>query len=158
MGIEVHKVMADHESYSWNCMNCGLPNFNTTFFDWSFSSLDTSNSFSSLDIQAPPPPLTSTPAKKLSQKFHRKRDPERLKILNINFRSVVNKVPEFICLVDNEKPDIIVGTESWLSPDIRNSEVFPPGYVAFRADRRSKAFRSGGVFILVRESLSHGAT
>ena len=153
MGIEVHKVMVNHESYSWSCMNCGLPNFNTTFFDWSFSSLETSNSFSCLDTQTPQPPLTPTPAKKLSQKFHRKQNPGRLKVLNINFRSVVNKVPEFHCLVDAEKPDIIVGTESWLSPDICNSEVYPPGYVAFRADRKSKAVRSGGVFILVRDNL-----
>ena len=63
MVIEVHKVMVDHESYSGSCMNCGLPNFNTTFFDRSFSSLETSNSFSSLDIQTPQPPVTSTPAK-----------------------------------------------------------------------------------------------
>ena len=57
--------------------------------------------------------------------------------------------------MDAEKPDIIVGTESWLSPDICYSEVFPPGYmyVAFRADRKSKAVRSGGLFILVLDNL-----
>ena len=64
-------------------------------------------------------------------------------------------MPEFHCLVDAEKPDIIVGTESWLSPDtsIFNSEVFSPGYVTFRPDRKSKKVNSGGVFILVRDNL-----
>ena len=69
-----------------------------------------------------------------------KQNPGKLKVLNINFISVVNKVPEFHCLVDAEKPDIIVGTESWLSLDMCDSEVFPPGYV-----------RRGG--ILVRDNL-----
>jgi hypothetical protein len=31
-------------------------------------------------------------------------------------------------LVDSAKPDIIVGTESWLRPEIHNSEFTPPGY------------------------------
>ena len=153
MAIKIHKIMIEHDAYSWTCLNCGLPNFNTTFFDWSISSLDTSNSFSSPDIQAHQSHLTSTPAKKLSQKFHRKQNPGRLKILNVNFRSVVNNVPEFHCLVDAEKPAIIVWKESWLSSDICNSEVFPPGYVGFRADRKTKTVRSGSVFILDRDNL-----
>ena len=89
----------------------------------------------------------------LSQKYHKKQRQGNLNVLNINFHSVVNKVPEFLCLVAVEKPDIIIGTESWLSPDINNSEVFPPGYVAFRADRKSRTVRSGGVFILVQDNL-----
>ena len=54
----------------------------------------------------------------------------------LNFQSVVNKVPEFHCLIETEKPDIVIGTESWLSPDIFNGEIFPPGYTVFRADRK----------------------
>ena len=63
-------------------------------------------------------------------------------------------MPEFHCLVDAEKPDIVVGTESWLSSDICNSEVFPPGYVTFRADSKTKTVHSGGVFILAHNNLS----
>ena len=37
--------------------------------------------------------------------------------------------------------------------DIASSEIFPEGYHSFRADRKSKSKRSGGVFILVRNSL-----
>jgi hypothetical protein len=32
-------------------------------------------------------------------------------------------------LVDSVKPDIIIGTETWLDKDIRNSEICPRGYV-----------------------------
>lgn len=151
MSIEMHKIMAEHESYSWNCMKCGLPNFSTAFYDSSLSSFNSSNSFSNLDFSHSP--LTSTPGKKLSQQFLKKQIPKKLKILNINFQSIVNKVQEFHCLIDTEKPDVVVGTESWLSPDIANSEIFPTGCTPFRADRRSKTTRSGGVFILVRENL-----
>ena len=51
-------------------------------------------------------------------------EPQKLKVLNANFQSVVNKVPDFNCLVDTERPDIIIGTESWLSPDIKDNELF----------------------------------
>ena len=66
---------------------------------------------------------------------------------------MLNKVQELHCLLDIENPDVVVGTESWLDPDIDNSEIFPRGYSVCRADRRSIATRSGGVFILVRNGL-----
>ena len=65
---------------------------------------------------------------------------------------MMNKVQEFHCLLDIENPDIVIGTESWLTPDISSIEVFPEGYQSFRADRKSKAKRGGGVFVLVRNS------
>ena len=123
MNIHTLKIHADHDSYSWSCLNCGLPYFNMTFFDLSETYFETSNIFTSLDISQPP--LTSTPAKKLSNAFAKKQPPKRLKIININFRSIVNKVQEFYCLLDTENPDIVIGTESWLTPDISSSEVFP---------------------------------
>ena len=82
----------------------------------------TSNSYSLLDIEAPCP-TTSTPLKQ-NQQSHT-AVPHKLKILNINFQSIVNKVPDFYCLVDTERPDIIVGTESWLSAEIKDNEIFP---------------------------------
>ena len=151
MNVQTHKIHADHDSYSWSCLNCGLPNFNTTFFDISETSFELSNSFTALDTSQPP--LTSTPAKKLLRVFARKQLPKNLKVSNINFQSIVNKAQEFCCLVDTENPEIVVGTESWLQPDISSSEIFPEGYQIFRADRKSKASRRGGVFVLVRNGL-----
>ena len=81
------------------------------------------------------------------------KSPQQLKILNINFQSVVNKVPEFHCLVDTEKPDVIIGTESWLSPDIKDNEIFSTDGTPFRADRQTTTKRSDGVFVLVKNSL-----
>ncbi|MES9882305.1 MAG: reverse transcriptase family protein [Sedimenticola sp.] len=63
----------------------------------------------------------------------------------------MNKLPEFHSLLDTEQPDIVIGTESWLSPDILTSEVIPSnlGYNLYREDRKTSKSRSGGVFILV---------
>ncbi len=42
------------------------------------------------------------------------------------------KTSEFQTVVSDIKPDIILGSESKLSPEISDAEVFPSGYVAFR--------------------------
>ena len=63
MGLEIHQVMVEHESYTWVCTKCGLPNFSTTFFETSLSSF---NSFSELDVSQCP--LASTPCKNTQAK------------------------------------------------------------------------------------------
>ena len=50
------------------------------------------------------------------------------------------------------KPDVIIGTESWLIPDykdngIQNSEIFPDGY------KDQPDIRGGGTFILIKDDL-----
>ena len=49
-----------------------------------------------------------------------------LKIALINFQSIREKKPQFFSFVDFYKPDIIVGTETWLTPDIYDSDYSPP--------------------------------
>ena len=58
-----------------------------------------------------------------------------LRIVAINFQSVCAKKEEFWCLIDAAKPDVIIGSETWLKPDISDSEIFPPGYHVYRKDR-----------------------
>ena len=37
-------MMAEHASYSWSCLNCGLPNFSTAIYgDFSISDCSTNN-------------------------------------------------------------------------------------------------------------------
>ena len=54
-------------------------------------------------------------------------------------------------LLDTERPDILTGTETWLTSDIQNSEILPPdlGYSIFIEDRTS----SVGVFILLKDNI-----
>lgn len=70
-----------------------------------------------------------------------------LKILNINFQSLKGKVPELQELLEAEKPDILIGTETWLNSDVKSCEIFPANYAIFRKDRPDGC---GGVLIAVK--------
>lgn len=50
---------------------------------------------------------------------------------------------QFQHLIDIDKPDIIIGTESWLHADILDSEIFSAAYKIYRRDRGS---RGGGIW------------
>ena len=76
---------------------------------------------------------------------------ESVKVALVNCRSIVNKIPELEVFTTVEEPDIIIGTESWLTPEISSSEVFPDRYNVFRKDRKGKV--GGGVFILAKKEL-----
>ena len=67
-----------------------------------------------------------------------------LKTIVINCQSLKSKQAIFGCFVDTHNPDIIFGTESWLSPSVSSSEVLPHGYCVYRQDR-SDGY--GGVFL-----------
>ena len=49
------------------------------------------------------------------------------------------------------KPDIILGNESWLHPDIKNNEIFPDNYNIFREDRLTD--NHGGVFHAIKKDV-----
>jgi exonuclease III len=72
-----------------------------------------------------------------------------MRVLNINFQSVKSKVHELSLLLDSAKPDIILGCEIWLKPEIHihNSVIMPPNYTMYRNDRKDGY---GGVLIGVR--------
>ena len=63
----------------------------------------------------------------------------------------MNKKAELHTIIDSAKPDIILGNESWLTPDNKNSEIFPDSFDAVRKDRASDAH--GGVFIAFKRDL-----
>ena len=42
----------------------------------------------------------------------------------------MNKKAELHTIIDLAKPDIILEYESWLTPDIKNSEIFPDSFDA----------------------------
>lgn len=74
-----------------------------------------------------------------------------IKCLYTNCASLYNKTSELIDLVSLTSPDLIFITETWLTPDIDDSEVSIPGYVLFRSD--SCRGRMGGVCIFSASTL-----
>jgi len=75
-----------------------------------------------------------------------------LSCIYLNARSIVNKVDELNLYITEEKPDIVGISETWLHPDIDDSEFQFDGYQVFRQDR--KTGRGGGVALLVRNDLN----
>ena len=69
----------------------------------------------------------------------------------MNCQSINNKKAEFYTIIDSAKPDILLWNESWLTPDIKNSEIFPESFDAVRKDRVNDAH--GGVFVAFKRDL-----
>ena len=173
----LYQVHKQHNSYSWICCQCGLRNFSSSMFD--IADVDTSNSFEPLfnllDVnygneesfnpnsteQLGSPLHSSSPKnrkrgqspKRLNKKSSKKKPTGNiLKILNINFQSIRNKVTQFQALMETEKPDIVIGTETWLQDSTYSSELLPSSYQIFRHDRPSDT-TGGGVLIALRSDL-----
>ena len=138
-----------------------MPNFSTSLIDTT-ASLEVSNQFETLSSLSEPdspvpvniaPPAASSPIGQQSKGARPKTNKavlnHPLRILIIYCQSVKNKKAEIHTITDSAKPDIILGNESWLTPDIKkNSEIFPD---AIRKDRVGDAH--GGVFIAFRRDL-----
>ena len=54
-------------------------------------------------------------------------------------------------MTEEYKPDIIIGTETWLSPEINNAELLLDKYNIYRKDRSGK--RGGGVLLAVNKHI-----
>ena len=142
----------------WICCKCGIPNFNSSYFH-SYE-LQTENSFRPLEddhmsTHSPDstvsPNATSTPTAEGKKKQKKKPKKINWRTMVVNCRSIKNKVPEFHAAVEYLAPDVIMGTESWLDPSINNAEVFPPGFIVFRKDRKREE-TGGGEFLAIKDS------
>jgi len=70
-----------------------------------------------------------------------------LVLLQLNCRTICNKILEFCNLIDTYNPDVVIGMESWLSEEINNAKIFRDDYIIFKRDRCTLG---GGVFICVK--------
>ena len=140
---------------SWNCDICGLPNLSSHIFDTStITSVHSNDTFTDTSFNLDSlgsPTATSSPIQKTRSNTYTKkpRSDTPLRILVVNCKSIKNKKQELENLVETSKPDIMIGTESWLSNDIQSTEIFPSGFTPYRKDRKTDSH--GGVFILVSD-------
>ena len=155
-------AIMDSSNISWHLLNCGLPNFASSYFNSSTPTLLSNNSFSVLSCDSPgipnaqssPKPVNVNKSHNNTQSYHTKNKKIKhpLKVISLNFQSIKNKKPQLDILIDTVKPDIIIGTETWLDPTIQSSEFFPSSlYTVFRKDRppNNKGQSYGGVLIAV---------
>ena len=89
----------------------------------------------------------------LSRLFKRRHRSPGLVIVNVNCQSTAAKKLPLHHMIESVKPDVIVGTEAWLKPDIASSEAFPlEDYQVTRKDRTNR--KGGGVFIMARREFT----
>ena len=88
--------------------------------DTPISSLEASNSFGMLS-NLTSPIKQSTPMNRLATTSHTVKRPQHhqnLRIYNINFQSIRNKHSKLQAFLENENPDVIMGTDTWLNSHI----------------------------------------
>lgn len=79
--------------------------------------------------------------------------------MSLNINSLVGHIAQFLNLVDETHPDIIVLTETWLKPSLDNQIFSLSEYKIIRRDRTLKHvnngpyIRGGGVACLIHNSL-----
>ena len=156
----------------WICNDCGNVNYSQYAFMssiWGIGDLSDNHFHPLEDLDTSDvdvhkkiglPLYTSSPTAKTATEPKTKPKHRRtLKIINLNCQSLRNKPELLQNLADSVKPDIIIGTESWLTRDIKDSEVFPEGYrqTAVRRDRqdlpRYKDTKGGGTFVLLKDDI-----
>ena len=62
--------------------------------------------------------------------------------MTINFQSCRNKTQELEHLINSVKPDVIIGTETWLNSTINSNEIIKSalGFNVYRKDRPNKSY------------------
>ena len=81
----------------------------------------------------------------------RTNNPFNSKVIILNCQSLFPKKDIFSYFTSDYNPKFIIGSESWLTDSILNSEVFPPNYTVFRRDRPSG--HGGGVFLACKQKI-----
>ena len=76
-----------------------------------------------------------------------------MKILLINFQSILSKKTNLLSLISTEKPDIVAGTETWLTSNVMNSEIIPPEY-GYNIYRKDQVNDYGGVLLAIVDRIS----
>ena len=74
-----------------------------------------------------------------------------LRVVTANFQSIYNKKDELNSFLIENDIDIVLRSETHLSPSINNAEILPPMYTSYRRDR---ADGWGGVIIITKKNLT----
>ena len=111
MSPTTYSLNNDNPSLEWSCVRCEMSPFSTS----SFEDERHENSHRNNNPQQNPV-MEENNRPSLNSGKQKKSDlPKRpLRFLNVNCQSVRAKLPLFQAVLDSERPDVVVGTESWL--------------------------------------------
>ena len=137
---------------SGESFHCGVPNFSSNLFDTtifetsnSFSYLNETNNTNTSELSFSCPIAPSSPKKKVTP--GRSDLPLRVLVLNCQTIKTPGKPAQLQNIINSTQADIVIGSESWLTQDIKSAKVFHPSYKCYRNDRADG--HRGGVFLLI---------
>ena len=151
---------------AWECIKCGMPIFALLYLILQLLLTPITDLISHhpcptlkarYQITSSPPPTTAASSPIVQDPNEARTKTAKavlnhlLRILIMNCQSIKNKKAELHTIIDSAKPDIILGNEFCLTPDIKNSEIFPESFDAVPKDRVSDAH--GGVFVAFKRDL-----
>ena len=77
---------------------------------------------------------------------------DNIKAIVMNCQSIKHKRDELATIIESSDPDILMFTETWLHPNIKNNEFLPDHYEAHRRDRPGDPH--GGVLLAIKKDLN----
>ena len=162
----------ENSSAPWYCPSCGSPHHSVVAYNApdidSIGSMysevsdgepSTSNrqelsgsSFANSSLNSLGSPVAQS-SPKASEPHQKPTVGKNLRLLNINFQSTRSKGRNVDMLVESTKPDVIIGTEKWLSEDIKSTYFFNPtlGFKVYRRDRPN--YPHSGVLLAVKSDI-----
>ncbi len=140
---------------SWQCCNCGMPNFNSSLFSSHQESTLPLNTSADSTPQSPlahssPDPQSSSKQTAAGQTQNR-HGGLPIRSIVINCRSIKGKKAELDDLIDSLQPHIIFASETHLDSDYFSTEFFPTNFSVYRKDRNR---HGGGVLLAVSNELN----
>lgn len=123
----------------------------------SFLSANTSNTSNSNRLRLGQPVHVAassprhSPSRSKPKPQRPKKSDDKIQVMITNCNSLFGKKEAFAETVKSSNPHVILVTETWLKPDIGNSECIPDNYTAYRKDRLGRT--GGGVLIAVRNDI-----
>ena len=144
---EEYKRFQEIKHLVFECPKCKLFTFTDSFFNKSGESLELGNSFQSLSE------CSDTESNFIIKGLYNKPNRNTIRIMSVNCRNLIsdNKKIAMQDLIETHNPEIILGCESHLDPQINSSEVFLSIYG--NPYRKDMKLGEGGVFIAIRNDL-----
>jgi len=127
MGDQVFDSYTHNESLYWECTQCALQNISSTIFDSSISSNESDEA-----------------------EFVNKKKYKSLRISVCNFQSIWNKRDILSTFLNDNKIDVMIGSETHLTKNTSNQEIIPSNYSATRQDRTDGY---GGIIIIYKNDI-----
>lgn len=148
IGDNTYKILAN-SSITWCCTLCNSgimsSGSDSSILDCSFPT-----------CPSPTPEDNFKPSKHSSPKFTRPKPCFKhrpLRLININAQSMVRKKGPILQIIEATKPDILMITETWLTPDVKSAEFFDTScFTVFRKDRITDT-AGGGVLLAINSSI-----